>query len=149
MLNTLYNDCWYGFWVRFWWPRVLWQAVTLWLVSRGWQCVGVGRLSRCVTWKRPRDMRTTRSDLDRVQSKSSRARDTQPIRGIMVVSDDTAWKAVQALAPTGSWKKIWGKKKSPLWVYVSPSISQTYNKLCAPFENKMRYIFIKKCVSFR
>ena len=38
------------------------------------------------------------------------------------------------LAPPGTRKKIWGKKKSPLRVYVSPSLSlsQTYNKLCAP-----------------
>ena len=42
-----------------------------------------------------------------------------------------------------------GQEKIPLWVYVSPSISQTYNKLRAPFENKMREIyFYKKCVSF-
>ena len=35
---------------------------------------------------------------------------------------------------------------SPIWVYVSLSISQTNNKLGAPFENKMRDIFfIKKC----
>ena len=47
-------------------------------------------------------------------------------------------------------KEDMGKKKSPLWVYVSPYLSQTNNKLCAPFENKMRErFFIKKCVSFR
>ena len=34
-------------------------------------------------------------------------------------------------------KKIWDQK-SPLWLYVAPSISQTNNKLWAPFENKMR-----------
>ena len=33
--HLLYNDCWHGFWVCSWWPRVLWQAVTLWLVNRG------------------------------------------------------------------------------------------------------------------
>ena len=34
---------------------------------------------------------------------------------------------------------------------IRPSISQSYNKLYAPFENKMReiYFFIKKCASFR
>ena len=31
----LYNDCWHGFKVSSWWPRVLWQAVTLGLVNRG------------------------------------------------------------------------------------------------------------------
>ena len=30
----LYNNCWHGFWVRSWWPCVLWQAITLWLVNR-------------------------------------------------------------------------------------------------------------------
>ena len=29
-----------------------------------WECVGAGRSSRCVTGRRPRDMRTTRSGLD-------------------------------------------------------------------------------------
>ena len=65
-----------------------------------------------------------------------------------VVSDNTACKLVQALAPPGSRKKIWGKKKSPLRVYVSSSISQTYNKLCAPFENKIRAIYFYKEVCF-
>ena len=84
-------------------------------------------------------MRTTQSDSD---SQSSENRESSQgyaaDRGISVVSNDTAWKGVQALAPPSSKKKIWGKKKSPLWVFVSPSISQIYNKLCAPFENKMR-----------
>ena len=66
----------------------------------------------------------------------------QPIRGVSVISDDMACKGVQSLAPPGSRKKIWGKKKSPLWVYVSPSIPQTYNKL------RERYIFIKKVLFF-
>ena len=48
------------------------------------------------------------------------------------------------LAPPGFRMKIWAKKKSPLYVYVSSSISQTYNKLCAPFENKMREIYFYK-----
>ena len=53
----------------------------------------------------------------------SRARDTLPSRGFEP-SDDTACKGVQAVAPSGSRKKGWDKKKSPLGVYVSPSISQ-------------------------
>ena len=44
----------------------------------------------------------------------SRPRDTLPIRGVSVVSDDTACKGVQALPLRGSRKKIWSKKKSPL-----------------------------------
>ena len=34
-VTMLYNDCWHRFWVCSWWPCVLWQAVTLWLVNRG------------------------------------------------------------------------------------------------------------------
>ena len=41
-------------------------------------------------------MRTTQSDLDS-HSNQSWARDTQPVRGVSVVSDDTACKGVQAL----------------------------------------------------
>ena len=104
----------------------------------GWKYVRVGRSSRCATGRGPRDRRTTRSDLDS-QSNQSRV---EP--GICSRSD----ASLQALAPPGSRKKIWGKKKSPLWVYVSPSISQIYNKLCAPFENKMREIYFYKEVCF-
>ena len=32
--QMLYNFCWHRFGVHSWWPRVLWQAVTLWLVNR-------------------------------------------------------------------------------------------------------------------
>ena len=81
-------------------------------------------------------MRTTRSDLDSPVRIESRARDTQSIRGFSVVSDDTACKGVQALAPTGSRKKVWGKKKSPLWVYVSPSISQFLKQTMCPFREE-------------
>ena len=95
--------------------------------KRGWQCVGTGRTSRCVTRRRSREMRTTQSDLDRVQRIGSWVRNRQPIRGVSV---DTACKGVQALAPPGYRKKIWDKKKSPLLVYVSPSISKTTN--CVP-----------------
>ena len=59
-------------------------------------------------------MRTTRSDLDSKVRIESRTRDTHLIRGVSVIVDDTACKRVQALAPPGSRKKIWDKKKSPL-----------------------------------
>ena len=68
-------------------------------------------------------MRTMRSDLD---SQSSQNRESSEGYAAdqrrSVDSDDTACKGVQELAPTGSRKKIWAKKKSPLWVYVSLSI---------------------------
>ena len=71
--QMLYNDCWHRFLVRSWWTRVFGQAVTLWLVNRGWQNVGLALSSRCLTGRRPRDMRTTRSDLD---SQSSQNRES-------------------------------------------------------------------------
>ena len=136
----LYNDCWHGLWVHSWWPRVLWQAVTLWLVNRGMAV----RRSRLVEqmcnrketiWYDNHAVRFRQSVQERIESQ---ARDMQPIRGVSVVSDDMACKGVQAFVPPTSRKKIWGKKKSPLWAYVSSSISQTYNKLWAPFEDEMR-----------
>ena len=73
-LHLLYNDYWHGFWVHSWWPCVLWQAVTLWLVNRG-IAVRRGRpVSRCVTGRRPRDMRTMRSDLESRQNRESSER---------------------------------------------------------------------------
>ena len=80
-------------------------------------------------------MITTRSDLDRVQRIGGQARYTQLIRGV------SACKGVQALAPPGSQKKVWDKKKSPLSICLSIYLS-TNNKLWASFENKTRDIFL-------
>ena len=102
--------------------------------------------NRCVTGRRPQDNHAVRfwQKLRIV----SRSRFTQPIRGLSDLSDDTACKGVPALAPPGSRKKIWEKKKSPRWVYISPSIFQTNNKLWALFKNKMRDIFLWRRDSF-
>ena len=77
-------------------------------ISKQWdgQRVGAVRSNRLVTGRRPSDMRTTRSDLDRVQRIESPARDRQLIRGASDVSAETACKEVQALATPGSRKKI-------------------------------------------
>ena len=118
----------------------------LWLVNWGWQCIRAGRSRRWVTRKRPRDMRSKRSDLDRVRRIGSG--DRHPIIGVSDFSDDTTSKWVQVFATTSPRKKIRDKKKSSLWVYFSPPISQTNNKLCAPFENEMRDIcFLIPCSS--
>ena len=140
----LYNDCWYGFWVRSWWLRVLWQAVTLWLVNRE-IAMRQGRPVEQVcdrketTWYENHAVRFRQSPV-RIES---RARDTQPIRGVSVVSDDTACKGVQALPP-GSRKKIWSKKKSPLWVYVSPFLKLTTNCMPLSIIKWEKYIFYKE-----
>ena len=75
----------------------------------------------CVTRRRPHDNHAVR--FRQKAENRSRARNTQPVRGFKPF-DDTACTGVQALAPPGSRKKILDKKKSPLWVYISPSISQ-------------------------
>ena len=149
----LYNDYWHGFWVRSWWPRGLWQAVTLWLVNRG-LAVRRGRPVEQVcnqketTWYENPAFRFRQSD----KSEESRTRDTQPIRGVSVVSEDTFCKGGGSIGTPGSRKKIWGKKKSPLWVYVSPSISQTSTN-CVPlsrikWERDIFYCFVS-LIEFR
>ena len=124
--------------------RVLWQAVRLWLENRAMTEVGVVKFNRCVTGGRPRDnhgVRFRQSAENQVSSKGHAAD-----QRVKVVFDDTVCKGVQALAPAGSRKKIWNRKSSPLWVYVSPPISQLRTNCGPPFENKIRDVsFIKKC----
>ena len=85
------------------------------------------RYNRCLTGRRPRDNHVVRFG----QSAENR---------------ESACKGGEALAPPGSWKKIWDKKKSPLWVYVSPSISQLTTN-CGPLLRiKWEiYFYIEKC----
>ena len=73
----------------------------------------------------------------------SHARDTQPIRGLGL-SVDMACKELQALVPPGSRKKVWDKK-SPLWVYVSPSISELTTNDEPLLRIKWEIYFKKKC----
>ena len=74
-----------------WWPCVLWQAVTLWLVNRG-MAVRRGRPVEQVcnrketTWYENNTVRFRQNPV-RIEG---HARDTQPIRGVSVVSGDTA-----------------------------------------------------------
>ena len=91
--------------------------------KQGWQCIGKVRSSNCITGRRPRDVRTTRSDLDRVQRITSRARDRQPIRLISDVSDDTAWKKGckrwHSLVP----RRRYGTRRSPPSEYMTLHLS--------------------------
>ena len=139
LVSVLYNDCWHGFWVRSWWPRVLWQAVTLWLVNRG-MAVHRGRPveqlcnRKETTWYENHAVWFRQSSQNRASSQGYAADQGRLCR---------LWRyGLQGSASVGSRKTIWGKKKSSFWVYVSPSLSQTYNKLCAPFEDNMRDIFL-------
>ena len=122
----LYNDCWHEFWVHSWWPHMLWQAVTLWLVHKE-MAVCLGKPVKQVrnwketTWYENHAVRFRQS----VQSESRGTRDMQLIRSVSDLSDDTAWKGVQALTPAGSRTKIWGKYLSIcLSIYLS-NLQQT------------------------
>ena len=92
-----------------------------------------------ITWWEPRDQIWT--ECRESESSEGHAAD-------QVVSDEIprGCKRWHPLAP-GRW---YGKKKSSLWVYVSPSISQLTTNWWTLFENKAWeiHIFIKKCVSF-
>ena len=122
-------------------------TVTLWLVNGGMALLR-GRLVEQVCIKKETTWDENHAVRFRVQSES------RVEAGIHSRSEASGrlWRhglqGVQALAPLGSRKKIWDKKKSPFWVYVTPSISQTYNKLCTSFENKMREIYFYKEVCF-
>ena len=128
---VLYNDCWHGFGVRSWWPRVLWRAVT-WLVNR----------EMAVSRGRPVDQVFKRKETTWYENHAVRLRqwvqsESTDKPGMLSRSEALGrlWRCgLQGGAsvgrPTGSRKRILGKRKFPLWVYESPSISQNYNKLC-------------------
>ena len=92
-------------------------------------------------------MKAKRLDFDRLQRIKRQARDKQPIRGVRPSLTIQLARGCKLWQPFGS-RKIWDKKKSPLSVYVSPSIFKTNNKLGAPLENKMRDTFSSRSVSF-
>ena len=141
----LYNDSCHGFGVRSWWPRVLWQAVMLWLVKRG---IAVRR-GRPVEQVCNRDMRTTRSDLNSAVRIESRAWDTQPIRGVrssLTIRLARGWKHWHPLAPG----RIYGTRRSPLYEYMFLHLSLKLTTNCVPLSRIRwkRYTFLKKYVSF-
>ena len=147
----MYNDCWHGFWVRSWWLRVLWQAVTLWLIKRGltvrrgWPVEQVCNRKE-TTWYENHTVRFRQS----VQSESrvepgilSRSEALMSSLTRRLARESKRW---HSLAPGGRY----GSRTSPLSKYMSLHLSLN-NKLSASFKNTMReiYSFIKKCDSFR
>ena len=147
MQYLLYNDCWHGFWVCSWWPHVLWQAVMLWLVNTGMAVCRSRPVKQVCNRRRPHDMRTTQSDLD-CQSSQNRVKPVGSRSEVFVSS-----LMIRLARRCKRWHlqapgRRYGARRSPLSEYVSPSISQTYNKLCASFENKIRKIYLYKEVCF-
>ena len=83
-------------------------------------------------------MRTTQLDLDRGKESQTSVGHAANQRRLWRVC-----KGLQALAPPGSWKKVWDKKRSPLWVYVTPSISEITTN-CGPFWRIKAEIYFDK-----
>ena len=138
---------WYGFSVRSMWHRVLWQADTLWLVNRRMTARQGSQVQQMCNRKETTEgVRFRQSPENRKRSEGHPA-DKRRFGSLWRHSlQGCVW--VQVLAPTGLKKKMRDNKKTPFWVYVSPSISQTNNKLWALFENKRKDIFLQRIVSF-
>ena len=90
-----------------------WQAITLWLVNKGIAARRGSQVQQVcnrkeTTWYENHAVRI-RQSAENQESSQGHSADQR----VYVVSDDTACKGVQALAPPCSRKKIWDKK-SPL-----------------------------------
>ena len=125
---------------------MLWQAVTLWLVNRG-MAVRRGWLVEQVCdrketkWYENHAVRFRQS----VQRIKSRARDTQPIRGVrssLTIRLARGYKRWHPLA-TG---RRYGARRSPLPKYMSLHLSLKLTTKCVPFLRIkwQRYIFYKE-----
>ena len=133
-----------------WWPRVLWQAVTLWFVNRGWPCVEVGRSSRCVTGRRPHDKRTTQSDLDSQASQNREsnqeyAADQRRLWHLWRYGLQWEYKRWHPLAPG---RRRYGAR-SPLSEYMSLYLSLKLITNCGPLSRiKLIEIYFYQEVCF-
>ena len=109
-----------------------------------------GRPSRCVTERRPHDMRTMQPDLESAQRIMSWARDTQPIRGVrssLTIRLARGCKCWHLLAPG----RRYGARRSPLSEYMSLHLSLKLTTKWVPLSRIKweRHIFIKKCCFVR
>ena len=137
----LYN-IWHGFSVRY---RVLWQAVTLWLVNRAIAVVRVIRSNRCVTGRRPRDNYAV--SFRQSQRIESRARDTQQIRGLGRLWRYSLHRGASvgtSLAPG----RRYGTRRSPLSEYMSLRISLKLTTSCGTLSRIKWEIYFYKQVCF-
>ena len=95
-------------------------------------------------------MITTQSDLNSPVIIQCRARDMQLVRGIrssLAIRLARRCKLWPSLAPG----RRYGARRSPLSDYISLHLSLKLTTKCVPLSRLKleRYIFIKKCVSFR
>ena len=121
-------------------------AVTLWLVNRGWQRVGAVRSNRCVTRRRPHDMRTMHSGLDRGQRIESRAWTRS--------RSEASWMSLKIRLARGC--KRWhplapGRRyeaRSPLSEYMSLHLFLKLTTNCGPLSRIKWEIYFYKEVCF-
>ena len=122
--------------VRSWWPSVLWQPVTLWLVKRWMAERRDSQVQQVCNRMETTSRIGTRSDLERVQRIRNRAGDTRPIRGVR-----SSLTIRLAIAGT-RWlleEDMWQDEVLSLSICLSIYLSNL-QKLGVPFENKMRDI---------
>ena len=142
----LYDDCWHGFWVRSWWPYVLWQAVKLWLVNRGMAIEQVCNRKE-TTWNQNEVVRfgqSFQSDSRVEPAIRSRWEALESSLTIRLVRGCKCW---HTLAP----RRRYGARRSPLSEYMSLHLSLKLSTNCVPLLRIKweRYIFRKKYVLFR
>ena len=106
------------------------------------QCVGVGRSSRCVTGRRPRDENHAvrfRLSPVRIESRS------EALVSSLMIKFERGCKHWHPPTP----ERRYGTR-SPLPEYMSLHLSLKLTTNCVPLSRIKweRYIFIKKCVSF-
>ena len=141
----LYNDCWHGFWVRSWWPRVLRQAVTLWLVNRedavrsGKSVVQVSNQKE-TTWYENHAV----SFRQPVQSESRvepgiRSRSEALVSSLMIRLA-RGCKRWHPLAPG----RRYGARRSPLSEYMSVHLSLNLQQTVCSFKMREIYFFYKE-----
>ena len=128
---VLYNDNCYGFWARFRWPRVFWQAVTLWLVNRG-MTVRPGRPveqmcnRRETTWYENYAIRFYTVSSVRFES---RVRDTKAIRGVRSSLTIRLARRCKHWHPRAIGRR-YGARRIPLSEYISLNLSLKLTTNC-------------------
>ena len=150
--RVLYNDCWHVYWVHSWWPCVLWQAVTLWLVKKG-VAVFQGRSVELVCNRKKTTWYENHAVRFRLWVQSeSRVEPGIRNRSEALVSSLT----IQFARGCKRWHPLsqgrrYEEEEFPLSEYMSLHLSLkiTTNRVLVLRIKWERYIFIKKCVSFR
>ena len=119
----LYN-IWHGFLVHSWWPCVLWQAVTLWLVNSS--VIRALRYNRSVTEMRWHDENHAMRFRQKAENRSRMSSQGGASIGTPLLLEEDMGR------------------RSPLAEYMSLHPSLTHHRNINSFENKVREIYFYK-----